>query len=195
MDASLLSVLSAVLQTYASLLGIIGMFLVFLRQNKDSRVRDLDTRLRAKIDSLIDFVNREIAPVYDNEPRIRVDSQNCDEALEAIVEYKAARKNEIPRIGNEDIKRLLILWTFVEWERKDMLQLRNESQALSKRPIMPTHSFLFFVSFFALELLLGFSGVLLVMFEHCLQYTVTVITVIVAMVGLVPLGNLLYRIR
>jgi hypothetical protein len=140
-------------------------------------------------------VNREIAPAYDNEPRIRLDSQNYDEALNAIAEYKVARKNDIPRIGTEDVKRLLIIWTIVEREREDMLQLRNESQALSKRPIMPTRSFLFFISFFAFELLLGFSGVLLVMSEYSFQYTVTLITVIVAMVGLVPLGNLLYRLR
>ena len=75
LDSSLLSILGAVLQTYASLLGIIGMFLVFLKQYKDSQIRDLETRLRIKADSLIDFVNREIAPAYDNQPTIIADTK------------------------------------------------------------------------------------------------------------------------
>ena len=195
MDASLLSTLGAVLQTYASLLGIIGMFLVFLKQYKDSKIRDLETRLRIKADSLVDFINREIATAYDNEPTIRVDSQNYDDAIKAIEEYRSERKNDIPHIDTENVKRLLILWTIAEREKEALIQLRNESILISKKPILPSRSLMFFISYFTLELLFGFLGVLLVMIEHSLQYSMTMITVILAIIGLVPLGNLLYKIR
>lgn len=195
MDASLLSILGAVLQTYASLLGIIGMFLVFLKQYKESQTRDLETRLRTKIDSLVDFINREIAPAYDNEPTLVVDPQDYDGAIRGIEDYRSERKKDIPPLDTENVRRLLVLWTIVQRDKETLVQLKNEFDLSRKRPIMPTRSLMFFVAYFSAGLLLGFVGLLFVMAEHNLQYWMTAVTVIFAMIGLLPLASLLYRIR
>jgi len=195
LDSSLLSILGAVLQTYASLLGIIGMFLVFLKQYKDSQIRDLETRLRIKADSLIDFVNREIAPAYDNQPTIIADTQDYDVTIKAIEEYRSERKKDIPSLDTENVRRLLVLWTIVDRDKDTLVQLKNEFDSLIKKPILPTRSLMFFVSYFIAELLLGFVGVLFVMIAHDLQYSITMAAVMFAMIGLLPLANLLYRIR
>lgn len=195
MDSSLLSILGAVLQTYASLLGIIGMFLVFLKQYKDSQIRDLETKLRNKADSLIDFMNREIAPAYDNQPTIIADIQDYGATIKAIEDYRSERKKDIPSIDTENVRRLLVLWTIVDRDKDTLVQLKNEFDSLAKRPILPTRSLMFFVSYFTAELLLGFVGVLFVMIEHDLQYSITMTAVMFAVIGLLPLANLLYRIR
>jgi len=195
MDSSLLSIVGTIVQAYASILGIIGMYIVFLKQRKDDQIRSLRTRLQIKSTSLIDFINHEIAPAYDKTPIVRVDSQNYELVLEAIDQYQSERKKEIPDLGMEDVKKLLILWTIVQREREELTQLNNELLAQSKKHIMPKRSSILFICYFMFELLLGFIGLLLIFSEHNMQYLVTQLAIILAMIGLVPLGNLIYNIR
>ncbi len=183
------------LQTYASLLGIIGMFLVFLKQYKDSRIRDLETRLRIKADSLIDFINREIAPAYDNQPSIIADTHDYDTTVRAIEDYRSERKKDIPSLDTDNVRRLLVLWAIADRDKDTFVQLKNEFDLFEKKPVLPTCSMMFFVSYFTVELLLGFVGILFVMVEHEYQYLTSMVIVGLAIIGLLPLANLLYRIR
>jgi len=195
MDSSLLSILGTIVQAYASLLGIIGMFLVFLRQRKDDRIRDLRTRFKIKADSLIDFINREIAPAYTNEPVIRVDSEDYDNVVEAIDQYQSEREKEIPRLDMKNVRRLLILWTIAKREKEELTQLRNALLAQSGKAAMPHRPYIFFVGYFAFELFFGFLGIFIVSIEHDFQYLITQLNIIFAIVGLLPLGSLIYSIR
>lgn len=194
MDTSLLSIMGTIVQAYASILGIIGMYIVFLRQRKNDKIRDLSTRLKIKSDSLIDFINREIAPAYSNAPIIRVDSQRCDAVLKAIDQYRSERKKEIPNLSMEDVKRLLILWTIVEREREELVRLNNGLLTQAKKPIIPKRSSIFFVGYFMFELFFGFLGIFLIFVGHDLQYLITQTAIILATLGLFPLGTLIYNI-
>ena len=195
MDSSLLSIIGTIVQAYASLLGIIGMYMVFLRHRTDDQIRDLSTRLKIKSDSLIAFINREIAPAYSNAPIIRVDSQKCEEVLEAIDQYRSERKKEIPNLSMEDVKRLLTLWTIVQREKEELVQLDNELLAQVKKPVIPKRSSIFFVGYFMFELFFGFLGIFLIFVEHDLQYLITQLAIILAAIGLFPLGTLIYNVR
>lgn len=195
MDASLLAIIGSILQVYATILGIIGMYMVFLRQRKDDQIRDLSTRLKTKSDSLVHFINREIAPAYRNAPIIRVDTQKCDEVLDAIDQYHSERKKEIPNLSMDDVRRLLILWTIAQREKQELVQLNNEMVAQSENSVIPRRFLVFFVGYFMFELFFGFLGVLLVFVEHDLQYLITQLAIILAIIGLFPLGTLIYNIR
>jgi hypothetical protein len=195
MDSSLLSIIGTIVQAYASILGIIGMYIVFLRQRKTDQIRDLSTRLKTKSDSLIDFINREIAPAYSNAPIIRVDSQRFDEVLEAIDQYQSERKREIPDVSMEDVKRLLILWTIMQKEKEELVQLNNELLAHLKKPVIHKRSSIFFVGYFMFTLFFCFLGFFLIFAEHDLQYLITQLAIMLAIIGLFPLGTLLYNIR
>ena len=193
MDSALLSIIGTIVQAYASILGIIGMYIVFLRQRKDDQIRNLSTRLKIKSDSLIDFINREIAPAYSNAPIIRVDSQRFDEVFEAIDQYQSERKTEIPSISMEDVKRLLTLWTIAQREKEELIQINNELLAQHKKPVIPKRSSIFFVGYFMFELFFSFLGIFLIFVEHDLQYLVTQLAIILAIIGLFPLGSLIAR--
>lgn len=195
MDPSLLSIMGTIVQAYASLLGIIGMYIIFLKQRKDDRIRDLETRLKIKVDSLIDFINREIAPAYTNEPVIRVDSEDYGNVVEAIDQYQSEREKEIPSLDIKDVRRLLTLWTIAKREREELTQLQNELLAQSEKPAMPHRPYIFFVGYFTFELFFAFLGIFLVFIEHDFQYLVTQLNIILATIGLVPLGSLIYSIR
>ena len=195
MDSSLLSIMGTIVQAYATILGIIGMYIVFLRQRRDDQIRDLSTRLQIKSDSLIDFINREIAPAYSNAPIIRVDSRRYDQVLEAIDQYQSERKKEIPNLSMEDVRRLITLWTIVQREREELVQLNNKLLAQSKKPIIPKQSSIFFVGYFMLVLFFGFLGLFLIFVGHDLQYLITQLAIILAIIGLFPLGNLIYNIH
>lgn len=195
MDSSLLSILGSIIQAYASLLGIIGMYLIFLRQRKDDQIRELNTSFKMKSDSIIDFINREISPAYKNEPLIRVDSEDLDQVIRAIDLYESERKKEIPKLDMHDVRTLITLWTIVQREKETLLQIRSELLGRSKRPIMPRISLTIFVGFFAFELFFSFLSMLIVFAENNLQYTATGLSIILAIIGIIPLGNLIYRAR
>ena len=166
--------------------------MIFLKQRKDDRIRDLNTRLKIKADSLINFINREIAPAYSSEPVIRAD---YEEVLKAIDQYRSEREAEIPNLSVEDLKRLVTLWTIAQREREGLVQLKNELLEQSKKTLMPHRSSLFFICYFMFELIFGFVALFLVLAEHDFQYIVTQLAVILAIIGLLPLGNLVYNIR
>lgn len=195
MDSDLLSVLGIVLQTYASILGLIGMFILFYIQNKKDKIHSLKTRLKIKSDSLIDFINRELASAYDDSLVIRVDRHNYDEVIEAIEQYELDRKKDIPDLDMEDLKIFINLWKIVEREREELIQFKNELSILLGKPVMSNKTFFFFVGYFIFELIFGFTGIGIVFIEHKLQNLITYIILVSAVVGVIPLGNLLYDIK
>jgi len=194
MDSSLLSIMGTIVQAYASILGIIGMYMVFLRQRKDDQIHTLNIRLKAKSDSLIDFINSEIVPAYANSPTIRVDSQNFDDVLEAIDQYLSERKREIPTLSTEDIKRFLILWEIAQREKEELVQLNNELSTQLEKQVLPKGSAIIFVGYFTFTLFFGFLSFLLILFEPNLEYIVTQILILLAIIGVFPLGRLFYKI-
>jgi len=187
--------MGTIIQAYSSIIAIIGVYMVFLTQKEHDRTRDLSTRLKTKADSLISFINREISPAYTNEPVIRVDSEDCDETLKAIDQYRLERQKEVPNLDMKDVKRLLMLWTIMQREREELVQLRNELLVRSKKSVMPHQPSLFFIGYFASVLFFAFLGIFLIFIGHNFQYLVTQVAIVLAVIGLLPLVNLLYNIR
>jgi hypothetical protein len=169
---------------YSALLSALEKYLVEPPAFTKEMLKDLE-----------DFINREIAPAYDNEPTILADPQDYDVTIKAIEDYRSERRKDIPILDIENVKRLLVLWTIVERDKDVLVQLKNEFDLLGKKPMLPTRSLMFFISYFSAGLLLGFVGVLFVMVEYSYQYSMTMVIVIFAMIGLLPLANLLYRIH
>jgi len=169
--------------------------MVFLAQKKHDRTRDLSTRLKTKADSLVSFINREISPAYAGGPMIRVDSEDCGETLKAIDQYRLERQNGVPKLDMENVKRLLILWTIAQREREELVQLRNELLAHSKKSVMPHRSSLFFIGYFTSVLFFAFVGIFLISIGHNFQYSITQLAIVLAVIGLLPLVSLLYNIQ
>lgn len=195
MDQGLLSVVGNILQVYASILGIIGMYLVFLRQKKDEQNRELRTRINLKSTSLIDFINREIAPAFKNSPMITVDSQNSDTVIEAINKYELDRKEDIPDVDIDDIKRLLVLWAIISREKEELILLKAELQNRKKDVVLPNRRSMFFIGYFIFELFVGFLATVFIYFDHELQNPIVLLTILFAIGGLFPLSILIYSNR
>lgn len=195
MDQGLLSVVGNILQVYASILGIIGMYLVFLRQKKDEQNRELRTRINLKSTSVIDFINREIAPAFKNSPMITVDSQNPDAVIEAINKYEVDRKEDIPHVDNDDIKRLLVLWAIIHREKEELIILKAELQNRKKDVVLPNRRSMFFIGYFIFELLVGFLATVFIYFDHEFQNPIVLLTILLAIGGLLPLSLLIYNNR
>jgi hypothetical protein len=195
MDPALLSIQGTVIQAYASLLGIIGMYFVFLNQRKNDQTRDLFTRFKVKADSLIDFINREIGPAYSSQPLIRADSDNPEEVLEALNQFEKDRKSEIPQLAIDEVKKLFTLWAIVQREKDSLIQIKNALAERSTKMIMPRKSLLAFVSFFTFVLIFSFFSMLAVYLDSSMQNPMTEFVIFFAIIGTVPLGNLIYRIK
>ena len=195
MEDSLLSILGTIIQAYASILGIVGMYLVFLKDKKDEKLQTLKTKLEIKCQSLLDCINHEIAPAYGNGKILITDVGNCCNFLASVDEYKKARKTEIPNLENDDIKRLITFWAIVKRETLGIRQLEAELKSSSKDNIMKKRSSIFFVSFFMLELLFAFLGILFVSMGHDYQLVITQANIIVAIIGLIPMSFLFINIR
>jgi len=193
-DSSLLSILGSIIQSYASILGIVGMYMIFLKQRKDEKVKELSTRLKIKADSMLDFINREIAPAYRDTPLIRADTENADEAIEAIGQYESDRRKEIPDVSRDDVRRLLVLWAIVGREKEALLQINNEFKQ-SRASTTSGKYFFPFVVFFTFELAFSFLGIFFVFIEHQYQYAITATSIGLAMLGVIPLANLIFRLR
>jgi len=194
MEQNLLSIVGIIVQVYATILGIIGMYLVFLRQRTDDQNRDLITRIKIKSSSLVNFINREISPAYENNPTIIVDTQKFDDVIKSIDQYQSDRKKEIPDLGLEDVKRLLLLSTIVQREKEELSQLNAELCERSKKPIISKRSSILFIGYFVSVLFTSFLSILLIYFEHSFQNMFVLLTVTLAIGGLLPLGILFYYI-
>lgn len=196
MDAStLLTVLGTVIQAYAALLGIIGMYVIFLKQKKDDEIRDTENRLKIKMESLINFINREIAPVYPNEILLRDGIDNVDLLIDSISTYESERKKEIPTISYDDVRKLISIWTIVHKEKDELIASKNALINIKTIPVMSRKALLIFISYFSFVVVFGFIGCLSILMGYDQQIYLTMICVIFAIIGMVPLGNLLYRIR
>jgi hypothetical protein len=195
MEDSLLSILGTIIQAYASILGIVGMYLVFLKDKKDDKLQTLKTKLEVKCQSLLDFINYEIAPAYGNGKILRTDVETCCTFLDSVDEYEKARKTEIPNLGDDDIKRLITFWAIVKREKVGIKQLEAELKSSSNDNVMKKRSSIFFVAFFILELLFAFVGILLVSMGNEFQSIVTQVNIIVAIIGLIPMGLLFFNIK
>lgn len=194
MDANLLSILGSIIQAYSSLLGIVGMYLIFLKQRKGDQIRDLITRFKIKSDSLIEFINREISQAYKNEPAIRVNSEEPEEIIKAVDSFEADRKNEIPVLPTKEIRKLIVDWAIIHREKDSLIEIKTELAEHAKSPLMPKKSLFFFVGFFAFELALSLFSVLIIFLEVPLQYQFTGLSLVFAIIGIIPLGNLIYRV-
>ncbi len=194
MDSSLLSILGSIAQVYASILGIMGMYMVFQKQRKDDRIRDLNIQFTTKANSLMDFINREIAPAYSNESLIRVDTRDYELVLKAIEQYRFERKEEIPTISTRDMKTFLTLWAFVDKERDDLVQL-SVLLVHSSKEVMSSNTLMFFMGYFTFELFFSFLSMYFVFINHNLQYSIPGLNIIFALIGLFPRANMIYNLR
>jgi hypothetical protein len=195
MDAALLSVLGTIVQAYASILGIIGMYLVFLRQRADDKKNEVKSRARVKSDSLVDFINREIAPAYANVPVIRVDSEKTEEVVNAVNHYWSDRKTETPHLGIDDVKRLVVLWAIAQREKEQLLQIKAEFKTIENKRTVPRSSALLFIGYFLFVLTFGFVCLFLVFMNSSLANSLTFWIILFSIAGAFPLGNLFYSIR
>jgi hypothetical protein len=196
LGSDLISILGSIVQAYASLLGIVGMYLVFLRQRRADYMRDIKTRLRTKSETLVGFINREISPAYKDSPIIRVDFENFEEVIRAIDNYRSERTKEIPDLSTDDVKRLITLWSIEQKEKEELIQLKNQLEQ-NQKPVFSNLSFIIFAVYFLFELgfaLLSFFVVLSGL-EYQYQFFVTQLTLLLAILGLLPLGYLFYDIR
>jgi hypothetical protein len=162
MDASLLSILGTIVQAYASILAIVGMYAVFYRQRKDERIRDTRTRFENKARSLVDFINHEIAPAYSADTVVKVDVQDPPAVLAAIDEYRIVCKNQsVKSLGNENYEKLIKLWSIVDGDKEDLLQIKMRLEEFENVAV-PSRSMMLFVGYFIFELVLCFVGIFLI---------------------------------
>ncbi len=195
MDSALISIIGTIIQAYATILGIVGMYLIFLNQRKSDQVRELATRFKIKSDSLIDFINREISIAYQNQPLIRADCDKPAEVIEAITAFEAERKNDIPNLSTDEVRKLFLLWAIVHREKDGIVQMERELSTLSSKLIMPRGTLLPFVIFFTFVLIFAFVEMLAVYLGVPLQVYITGTLIVTAIIGIAPLGNLIYKIK
>lgn len=192
-----MSILGIIIQAYASILGIIGMYIVFLKQRRNDHLQVLSARFRMRAASLTDFINREIAPAYPDRAMMKASAsggESFDDIIETIEHYRLERQKQIPSLNSKNLKALVTLWAMVQRDKDELVALKNEFSGLSAKPVMSRGSFTLFVGFFASELFLSFVAVYLVFVSHNLQYSITQLAIILAITGLVPLTSLLYRL-
>ncbi len=196
LGSDFISILGTIIQAYASILGIVGMYLVFMRQRKADYYRDLKTRLRTKSETLVGFINREISPAYKDSPIIRADFENVEEVITAIDIYRSEREKEVPDLSTDDVKRLITLWSIEQKEKEELIQLKNQV-AQNQKTVFSNRSFIVFTVYFLFELGLAFLSAFVVLqgLEYQYQFFATQLTLLLAILGLLPLGYLFYDIR
>jgi len=190
-----LSLICTIVETYATIVSIVTAFLILFHQNKYERINNLTSQFILKSRSLIEYINREISPAYEGAPFIRVNYANLDDVIDVIEGYIKNRKDEIPIVGLDDVKKLIVLISIAEREKEELIIIKNSVYESSFKPLMDLKSFSIFVMFFVFELAIGLSSLYLIYMNNYLQHILINITSILALIGILPLSYLIYELQ
>lgn len=179
----------------ATIFSITIAYLVFLYQAKKNQLNYLNSQFIIKSQSLIDFINREIAPAYEGEPFIRADHHKFNEVINSLTEYFNSRKNETPIVGFDDVKKLIVLLSISKREKEELNHIKNSIDEFISKPLMDLKSFMFLLLYFVSNLFFGLLSLYLVHINYVYKDTFTNITMLMSLLGIVPISYLIYELQ
>jgi hypothetical protein len=162
---------------------------------KKNQLNYLNLRFINKSDNLVIFINKEISKAYENEPFLRINHEQNENVIVSIEEYIQSRKEEVPIVGMEDTKRLIVLLSLIEKEIKDIKNIYNIIKLNEMGSLLNIKSFLIFVVYFLIELFIGLISLYSIYINYEYSGTLSKITIILSIISIAPLSYLIYDLQ